>query len=753
MLFNQMNKNMMRRVLATLSLIFFAFVSCVETPEVENVSEKKIFEASFATEDSKTILMNGADVYWLDGDEISISGADEPFVTSLAEASPTASFAGTMPDAVMYYSVYPYNAVEEWAEEMVLLDLPSIQRAQKGSFASGINIAVASTTDEENSFCFRNVLAYVKLAIGEGAGNITSMTISAPGGEPLTGSFYVDCSQDIPEFTPDETIPDVTLTSDKVLEPGDYYFAILPGTYAEGLTFTFRGPDGTAVKSIERALTIDRSTIYALELGELDWPPVFYTEVDQSYDDWSGDYLITYSTASTIKVFNSFEGSDKGRSTVDLVSKLTGDGIPAADGDPYKAVVSKVGNYYSVNISGLGYVGLESSSNKVHKSDVAPDANVTKYLWTLSYKFGGVELANAASSTRYLMWNNDADCFRCYTGGQKGLTLYRRSTSGVSGTVTPGPEPSPDPTPTPDPEPDPDPAPDPGEDEEIPEPVPGMTGKYGWYELPQISYTQSGNYLIDSSDKNLYYAHHICAGGEKGPGGRTARNYTVCFSAEHHCPVWVAAPRHKMYQSGASRTDAYAKDPNIPSDIQYSSKSTGGGCNKGHMLGSAERLSSTATNKQVFYYSNIAPQYMDTFNTGGGGWNILEDWVDGQVCSDTLYVVIGAYFDKYTDRRGYTDSPATISYCGRNDVHRPTMFYYILLRTKSGSSGKPLSQCTASELKCAAFVRSHKTPKSTVVSEKDLMSVSDLERITGFTYFPNVPQAPKNTYKASDWGL
>ena len=81
------------------------------------------------------------------------------------------------------------------------------------------------------------------------------------------------------------------------------------------------------------------------------------------------------------------------------------------------------------------------------------------------------------------------------------------------------------------------------------------------------------------------------------------------------------------------------------------------------------------------------------------------------------------------------------------------MFYYILLRTKNGSTGKPLSQCTKDELMCAAFVRSHETPKNTYVSEKDLMSVSDLEQITGFTYFPNVPQAPKESYKASDWGL
>ena len=115
--------------------------------------------------------------------------------------------------------------------------------------------------------------------------------------------------------------------------------------------------------------------------------------------------------------------------------------------------------------------------------------------------------------------------------------------------------------------------------------------------------------------------------------------------------------------------------------------------------------------------------------------------------------MIGAYFEKYTDKRGYTDSPQTISFGGRNDVTRPTMFYYVLMRTKSGRTGKPLSQCSASEIMCAAFVRSHNTPTGIKVSSQDMMSVSDLEKLTGFTYFPNVPQAPKGTFKASDWGL
>ena len=273
----------------------------------------------------------------------------------------------------------------------------------------------------------------------------------------------------------------------------------------------------------------------------------------------------------------------------------------------------------------------------------------------------------------------------------------------------------------------------------------------GWYELPVMDVTKSGDYRISQSDANLYYAWHMCAGNEK-VGGKTARNYTVAFSAEHHCPVWVAAPRHSMYVGGSGRNDSYRTDPDIPSGIQY--KSTGGGCNKGHMLGSAERTSSVATNQQVFYYTNIAPQLSSGFNTGGGGWNTLEDWVDEQVCADTLYVVIGCYFDEYTDGYGKTVNPSTISFGGRNDVSMPTMFYYLLLRTKKGNSKKALKDCSADEIQCAAFVRSHTNAlKGQAVTSKEMMSVSDLEKITGFTYFPNVPNAPKTTFSPSDWGL
>jgi len=272
--------------------------------------------------------------------------------------------------------------------------------------------------------------------------------------------------------------------------------------------------------------------------------------------------------------------------------------------------------------------------------------------------------------------------------------------------------------------------------------VSGPTRYFGWPEL----------LAEQESNSDYYYAYHLCP--DLTIRGNKARNYTVCFSAEHHCPVWVAAPRHACYEGTANRTNAYKADPDIPSGIQYYGKAADSGCNNGHMLGSAERTYSRAVNEQVFYFSNIAPQYQEGFNTGDGGWNLLEDWIDTKVCTDTTYLVIGAYFDRYEDRYGNTASPKKISFGNRNDVSCPTMFYIAVLRTKKGNTGKSVMECSADELMCAAFVRCHNNAlKGKQVSSKDMYSIAELEELTGFTYFPNVPNAPKDSYKASDWGL
>ena len=285
----------------------------------------------------------------------------------------------------------------------------------------------------------------------------------------------------------------------------------------------------------------------------------------------------------------------------------------------------------------------------------------------------------------------------------------------------------------------------------------------GWYELPKMNIAKDGKYMFNSNDDSQYYAWHICP-DFKGPNGNNARNYSVCFSAEYHCPLWIAAPLHSSYQA-TGRHEAYGPDPDIPEDCQWKGSSNASGYTKGHLLGSADRNITSKTNNQVFYYSNIAPQLnynkdeAGGFNTGGGGWNTLEDWIDKNWVknqNDTLYAVIGCYFKPFADvyHSGTMVNTELLSGWGRSDVAKPTMFYYVLLRPKKAYSGKSVKDCSANELQCAVFARAHvRNLHGQKVTSKEMMSVSDLEALTGVSYFVNIPQAPKDTFTASDWGL
>lgn len=458
---------------------------------------------------------------------------------------------------------------------------------------------------------------------------------------------------------------------------------------------------------------------------------LYYTLLTSTRTNWEGDWIISYVDGDEIYALHSGD-TKKGMC---YARKIDGykpsDEIPTEVGDKYKAVFKKDGEGYIINIVGIGYIG--SSGDKkiiISKSDVAGNKD---FRWTITFDNGFVNL-KPVNQDKTLQYNVSASCFRFYTSGQKRLKLFMRSVSDgeIGGGNKPEPEPNPEPEPEPNPEPEPEPNPDPIK--------PGTAG--GWFELPYISDTDKNG--IDDNDKTLYYAYHYCAGREKGPDGKIARNFSTCYSSEHHCPVWVAAPRHRMYLGDTKRTNDYKADPSIPSSIQ---NGKWGGYTRGHMLGSSDRTCSPATNRQVFYYSNIAPQVGGTFNTGGGAWNNLEDHIDSFLCADTLYSVVGCYFKNFTDKYGKTDTAKKIA----GNTSYPTMFYYVLLRTKKGNTGKSVIACSASELKCVAFVMRHSMEKGHRPQARDMMSVSELEKITGFKYFVNVPNAPKDTFNASEW--
>lgn len=264
---------------------------------------------------------------------------------------------------------------------------------------------------------------------------------------------------------------------------------------------------------------------------------------------------------------------------------------------------------------------------------------------------------------------------------------------------------------------------------DVPPPAGGVY-RTGWAELP-VEVEKQGDY---------YYAYHMRPDGEPG------RNYSVCYSADMRCAVWTAMPLHKSFLGEAKRTNAWQYDPVIPRSVQPNlGDSYGGNYSRGHMVASSDRQVNQTINRTTFYYTNMAPQIQNEFN--GGIWNDLEGKCQGEwICSDTLYVVTGSYFEN--SNRTCTD----------NDGKRvivPTHFYKVLLRSKSGRTGRPLSQLSADELICTGFWLEHSTKYGTKgkISAQYMMSVSEIEAKTGFRFFTNVPNAPKGSYSSRDWGL
>ena len=260
------------------------------------------------------------------------------------------------------------------------------------------------------------------------------------------------------------------------------------------------------------------------------------------------------------------------------------------------------------------------------------------------------------------------------------------------------------------------------------------TAHTGWAELPR-----------QKANNNIYITSHH---------SNNRRNYTVCYSREHRAPLWVAAPVHRSYKGDVKRVDNYDFDPTLPVNIQTSLNRSYGEYTRGHMVGSAERTATRDMNNQTFYVTNIAPQLRDGFNERGGAWNNLEYFVDRQICADTLYVVTGAIYDDFTAPDGTTVKARTT--VNKNDNKRigvPTAYYKALLRTKSGRTGKSVAECKSSELKCAAFIIPHRSDVGHKPTAEDMISIKELERLTGIDFFTGVPHAPEGKAEAADWGL
>jgi endonuclease G len=197
---------------------------------------------------------------------------------------------------------------------------------------------------------------------------------------------------------------------------------------------------------------------------------------------------------------------------------------------------------------------------------------------------------------------------------------------------------------------------------------------------------------------------------------------------------------HSCHRGSGNRTDDWEYDPKIPTQYQPRLYSSYGSYTRGHQLPSSSRNKTKDINRATFYFSNMTPQ-TSTFNSGV--WAKLEGSVQDNVCSDTLYVVSGAIFD------GQHDSSVNVTTTDKsgNVCAVPSHYYKALLRTKSGSTGKAIRSINkAEDLQAIAILMKH-VDYSTTLQSSDIISIEELEEITGVTFFPSINDAIEKEVK------
>ena len=735
---------------AAFFLGFLALSACerAEAPVSEPQKPVRLFIEGTqpVPEDETRTEWTGSTLNWSESDVIaltySLDGkweadlfASDPLAESAASASFSVSATAAGAGTYDFRTVYPEEAVSEYAGGRAVVEIPATQTPQRIgshlSFDPAADLLWGRSTSTYGSFpdgtavpiVWKRLVAHACITLKNLPATLTSETIEqitlrAQEGAALAGQWSL--SVDGGSLTPLETTETLILSPDNLTLSGsnlEFWAAMMPGTVS-ALTVSVTTDKAIYTRSIsDLSLNFlqNRRNTLGVNMASATRSEFAYTLVSEAPADWSGDYLLGYGE-------NFFAGkADGGNYGAFTTLTVTDGAVPYSAGVDYNLKIARreSGNYSL--LYGTQYLGYAVSGNAISFSE-KPD-NWTQYEWTITLEGTVVKIVNAASTSRRIQWNpaSNALRFSTYTGSQKDPSLYRLNREAGEGgdPVTPPDPPVPPTPPTPSDQP----------------------GYLGCFEVPAIPTLTGQSAKGTNSDKgdtwygyyttneNRRVATHTFAHPDKS--NKQTRNYTVMFDGSTRAPVWTAHAMHSdMWPDhNVGRNDSWKSDPAFSGLTQQNGVS---GYSRGHLVASNYRQSTTLQNKQTFYLTNQAPQWQTSFNDGV--WNQLEQAVAGHTPSgrDTLYVVIGVLYEGTTK---YVD-----------DVPIPSHFYKCLMECWFDSTGAMTNAAGV------AYIFTNEAHKGMKYSE-GATTIDAIEERAGFDFFPQVPEAFQTAAESSTTAL
>jgi len=201
------------------------------------------------------------------------------------------------------------------------------------------------------------------------------------------------------------------------------------------------------------------------------------------------------------------------------------------------------------------------------------------------------------------------------------------------------------------------------------------------------------------------------------------KGYTLSYSEPHEQAEWVAYELKKEHLSNTNFKRPYFEIDNaVKTKAAHWRNYKKSGYDKGHLCPAGDRKYSKAAHDETFLTSNISPQ-IHSFNAGV--WNRLEQktryWARKY---DGVFVVSGGVLK------------GKMKTIGSEKVAVPNQFYKVIIDNNSGDT------------KMLAFLMDHKDSKQSLY--KFVVSVDDIENLTGIDFFSELEDKKENRLEASN---
>ena len=308
---------MKKELLFISAFLLLVLSGCVnETLQPESSKELKV-SVSLASVQTKTYLGevdgNVRQVYWSEGDAVSMNGFASDVLTADQAGKATADFKfynGSVP----YRVIYPASICKEFTPDgMVTVDVPATQEYSSDSFGKGSAILYGYSDIEDSPVVLHNLCGAVKVSLKSEAGAMIkrAVLISNDKTVPVAGTFVIDPQTGA--YTVSEGVKSISLNIDQVTVDANgqqsFYFTVPYGSYPAGFTMKFydsdlrpmecswlRGKDAT-----EAGVTIAAGKLY--EFNPVDFIPgkkeiltgedwkYIAEQINAGKTDWKAAYL------------------------------------------------------------------------------------------------------------------------------------------------------------------------------------------------------------------------------------------------------------------------------------------------------------------------------------------------------------------------------------------------------------------------------------------------------------------------------